>query len=1341
MRTKRLFLLTMTLVAVFATGAIEPVSASDQWVAFNGAGAPAAVDVNVPVSDFQEMVADVHTPGMHVTDVSIAGTIYQQLDVTEAGKMTDIGKPELPMIGRYVALPAGATASVEVVDYDATFLDGYNVPPAQAPLPDVEDAERPAFSIDQRTYDVDAYYPAEVARLEGPYVIRGCSVMILQVFPVQFNPIQQRLRVMSNIRIRVSFSDGESWFIDNRLRTPSYAQMFDRLLLNAAEVDSDPQTEAAYEKGNRLLIITHPNFQNAAETLATWKREKGIDTEVRSTIQTGSTASAIQSYIQNAYNTWSPPPTYVLFIGDAEFIPTHYVTTHPYGGIQGRVGTDIYYATVDGTDYFPDISTGRLSVDTLTQANKRVNDIINYERKPITLSSYYNNVAVCAYFQHDSGGYAERRFAQTSEDLAIYFSDSSWLGDYNVDRIYYALSSVYPRYWSTASWNYGGGPAGGPGDPIPSYLRKDISPYFPWNGDSADITAAVNAGRFLVTHRDHGSRSGWGDPYYSTTHVNALTNGVRLPVVWSLNCQTGWFDNETDDTTSTPTTEVNFTEAWERNPNGGAVGLIGATRVSYSGHNDRLCWGFTDAIWPGFLTYSPSSTPFDGPAWEMGPVLNYGKYYYATTYSDSVYRKITFEMFHWYGDPTMQIWTAVPQNLSVTHDAIVPVGTTSLKVSLGACTGALIAISKDGQLLGRVYSTGGTSTINWSTPLVSGDQLLVTVTGHNYRPYQATVDCGGDICECDLDHDGDCDMSDYFFFGEDWGRIDCPITTAALAEPVAANDNESGDPDAAPVEGALAFKQSIAVSNGPDDGRAEPTPPVAAGRGAPGGDIGSRVDPAAPMMSAPIWQRLDNLDPADKQNAVLELEVSADLDPAVRDDVQHAQNLWNSGAYAEAVDAVMDLEADGINMDAGISWKTPKPMPGIEWIDGDVRVSTVENVKETHLDADAQNGNLFAVLLYEDTTGGLWYWTVNFSTDGGATWAETYSWWASYQIKDVSATVVGDYLFVGYVGNTTFDGARLRRIFVSNGQVDLGYGYVTVFDKDVEIKEIALCSNADDSDNRVYYWAILNNFQLVYYWDDTGAISWTEITTGVTDAYAGLDATWNEDDASGYYLYASYVGYVIGGTELTYPVNVVRHGAGGWERITTLSDFTGLHQLTSISAYSDTVICAYEHSYTNGNGIRYNISYNGGDSWGYGGSTFGPDVGHNLYFPDVTCRGGQGSAIVYDDEAGTFDPVWFRYRDHYSAGAWDAEVKQFNEHDGATGWPNRIEWVPPSAGSSYAYGAIYISWDPVPGTAWFDRSDGGSPVDPCECDLDNDGDCDMSDYFMFGEDWGRTDCP
>lgn len=32
-------------------------------------------------------------------------------------------------------------------------------------------------------------------------------------------------------------------------------------------------------------------------------------------------------------------------------------------------------------------------------------------------------------------------------------------------------------------------------------------------------------------------------------------------------------------------------------------------------------------------------------------------------------------------------------------------------------------------------------------------------------------------------------------------------------------------------------------------------------------------------------------------------------------------------------------------------------------------------------------------------------------------------------------------------------------------------------------------------------------------------------------------------------------------------------------------------------------------------------------------------------------------------------------------------------------------------------------------------------VEECECDLNDDGLCDMQDWLIFGEDWGRTDCP
>jgi len=39
------------------------------------------------------------------------------------------------------------------------------------------------------------------------------------------------------------------------------------------------------------------------------------------------------------------------------------------------------------------------------------------------------------------------------------------------------------------------------------------------------------------------------------------------------------------------------------------------------------------------------------------------------------------------------------------------------------------------------------------------------------------------------------------------------------------------------------------------------------------------------------------------------------------------------------------------------------------------------------------------------------------------------------------------------------------------------------------------------------------------------------------------------------------------------------------------------------------------------------------------------------------------------------------------------------------------------------------------------RTDCNDPGVDCECDLNSDGRCDMQDWLKFGEDWGRTDCP
>ncbi|MCP4345592.1 MAG: hypothetical protein GY795_08700 [Desulfobacterales bacterium] len=720
------------------------VTGISEWIPFDDADSnePGAPEVNVLGSDAEEVTIEYSIPGMRASDVAEEGKNYSLLDMSDAGHTVEIGRPKLPVVRHYVAVPSGAQVSKDIIEAPYKDINGYTVYPLQEPLPDTDGASDPPFEMDMELYQTDAYYPSDIVKVEGPIIIRGVSTVILEMYPVQYNPVKNILRVYSDIKVKLSFEGGTRSFSRKRLRSPSFDKVLGRLLLNPQALFSEKQARAAYDNGNSLLIITDNSFVNAANTLKDWKVKKGIYTEVRTTAQAGNTASDIRDYIKDAYDTWNPPPTYVLFIGDAEFIPVHYDTWHPFNGrcsdCQGNIGTDLYYATVDGDDYFPDISLGRLSVDTSAEADKRVNDIINYEKGVVTDDSFYKNAAVCAYFQHSGGGYAERRFAQTSEDLAIFLSDSSYLGKYSVDRIYYAESDVEPRFWSKR-W-FGGGPAGNAGTPVPSSLEK---PDFAWDGDYNNINEAVNNGCFLVTHRDHGAAWGWGDPYYNTGHVQGLENGEKLPVVWSINCQTGWFDNETDDeSTKTPADSVYFSEAWERNPQGGAVGVIAATRVSYSGHNDRLVWGWTDAVWPEFMSYNPSANPFDEPVWEMGQVLNYGKYYYATKYGNDIYRKLEFEIFHWYGDPSMQIRTDVPQSLTVSHASELSEGADSVDVTVNQA-GAVICISKDGEILGRGFSNGGLTSISLSTPLVQGDTVVIVVTKYNFHTYEATAACVG----------------------------------------------------------------------------------------------------------------------------------------------------------------------------------------------------------------------------------------------------------------------------------------------------------------------------------------------------------------------------------------------------------------------------------------------------------------------------------------------------------------------------------------------------------------------------------------------------------------------
>ncbi len=718
---------------------------------------PLALFSNIIVNSSNEQALEVSVsiPEVKFSESKLTdGNTYSILVVPGSSKLA-IGKPDVPGFANWILIPNGTSVNITTFPGEPEIYEDVNIPPVQPPLSDYKDAPLPPFTKNELVFSTDAYYPGVLGKTEPTKHMRGQTCTILWIYPYQYNPVQKILKVYSDLRVNVNFI-GAVEPIPTNLKSENYNTIMQRISINAkAVLDAEEAIEIDGQRGKErtegceLLIMTHSNFENVANTLATWKIKRGITTKVISTTITGNDTTSIRNYIVNACQTWNPAPSYLLFVGDAEFIPTWYANMHPAGGGQGHTGTDIFYAdTDDPPDYIADLAYGRLSIDTDEEADSLVARIIRYERTPPDINSYYSSATMAACFQdgHHVGGesgsdvlpdsIADRRFAKTCEDVKNFLDTQG----YSTQRIYTTLNGcwwnndeIFPKYWSDSLCYVFENDT--PGEEIPDDLQK---PAFPWNGNTDNITNAINNGRFFLLHRDHGLRSEWWKPSFNNDNVDALNNGEKRPIVWSVNCETGWFDNETDDAEcNTDPNDECFVEHWLIHSTGGSIGLIGATRVSYSGINDRLIWGWMDSIWPGFYATWGGTSIF-----KMGDVINYGKAYMMTFYANDEYRRTALEEFHWFGDPTMEIWTDTPQNLTVTFPDTLFLNTSSFTVSVtnsgNPVENALVCIMKDDE----VYETGETDASGDITlPLSFQDEgrMYVTVTAHNFIPYEDSV--------------------------------------------------------------------------------------------------------------------------------------------------------------------------------------------------------------------------------------------------------------------------------------------------------------------------------------------------------------------------------------------------------------------------------------------------------------------------------------------------------------------------------------------------------------------------------------------------------------------------
>ncbi|HOI00358.1 MAG TPA: C25 family cysteine peptidase [Bacteroidales bacterium] len=662
-------------------------------------------------SDAQGVTVSFSLHGFSITEIDIHGTRMQNIEVPGIFLPNDAGAPNVPGSGRMIALPRGATARLEIVSMRTETMQ--NILLAPAPRIPLENEDGLIYPINQEIYNTNAMYPAQVALLSDQSRIRGVDAVTLGISPFQYNPVTKELRIIRDITVRVIFEGGESLFGEDRLRSRWWDPIFRDVFLNSVELPAIDYTSriTGNETGYEYLIICpdNPAYLNWADTIKNWRTTQGIKTGIV-TISTigGNTTSLIESYINNAYNTWSIPPAAVLLMADYGTGTGNAIMSPTYNNY---CISDHIYADVSG-NHQADIAFARMTAQSESQLAIMVEKMLSYERQPSINPNFYNNPITAMGWQ------TERWFQLCSEIINGFFQYGLGKSPVRENAIY---SGTPGGNWSTATntttvVNYFG-PSG------LGYIPATSSHLTDWGGNATRVNNDINNGAFILQHRDHGSETGWGEPDYGTNNLSGLNNN-DLPFVFSVNCLTGKFNYASE----------TFAEAFHRYPKR-ALGIIAATEVSYSFVNDAYVWGLYDNMWPDFMPAYGNP----GPAKLMPAFGNVAGKLFLEQSSwpyNTNNKQVTYYLFHHHGDAFTTLFSEIPSLLTVVHDPILLAGANQFQVS--ADSGSLICLSANGNILATTTGTGSPIALPIAA-LLPGDILMVTVTKQNHYRYSQPV--------------------------------------------------------------------------------------------------------------------------------------------------------------------------------------------------------------------------------------------------------------------------------------------------------------------------------------------------------------------------------------------------------------------------------------------------------------------------------------------------------------------------------------------------------------------------------------------------------------------------
>ena len=640
--------------------------------------------------------------GLEVGTVQVSGGDYAMLTLPEAGLAAEPGSPAVPVYRRLVEVPYGAEVKVSA-DIGVTETRQLTLPvlPRQAPIPKTGTA--PAFALDAKVYSTDAAAPEIGARLVEVAVVRGRRVAVVEIRPVGYNPVRNLVEYAPQMKVTVKWTGADRARTRAMLRrysSPPFAGRLDGIVVNDKQFRtySGPALPISY------LIIVPDAWQSSIAPLAEWRRRKGFNVFVRTLSQVGGgNKDTVKAYIQDAYDNWPIPPSFVLLVGDVDRIG--YFT----GSGEGSPPTDLNFALCEGSDYWPDLDLGRASVANSAQLDSFVDKVVRYEQNNWTygkrgLSAENRDATALSPTQALRGSVPRfppsglTPFSGTEWLKRAYFVASADAGNHDVaeNTHKYVMAKIRP-------------------------MGTDCDSLFTYYSSGTPVDTALNSGRAWVTFSGHGSEEGWSDPgiTFHSDDVRALTNIDMIPYAQTYACLCGNFS-------STGYPEC-FSETWIRLGRKGGIVSIASSVNSYWTEDDTLERRVFDYMFDSSYT------------WVMGG-LNKAKVKFFEQFGEDPTTRRYFEMYNCMGDGSTDIYSLEPKPLAVTYPPVIPVGSYALSVSVttgsNPVPGALVcaAAKSDTSAWVSGYTNGsGQLTLNITT--LAPDTVFVTVTGHNLAPH------------------------------------------------------------------------------------------------------------------------------------------------------------------------------------------------------------------------------------------------------------------------------------------------------------------------------------------------------------------------------------------------------------------------------------------------------------------------------------------------------------------------------------------------------------------------------------------------------------------------------